>query len=84
LINKKSRPEDFPVFGSPDRQIFEQMLRKLQEHLRNLSVILKFDTSEISVSMRVMLEVIRLVQEPAGSLTSPAEFAADSGKFQYF
>jgi hypothetical protein len=27
---------------------------------------------------------IRLVQEPVGSLTSPAEFAANGGKFQYF
>jgi hypothetical protein len=30
------------------------------------------------------LEYIRLVREPAGSPTSPGEFAAIGGKFQYF
>jgi hypothetical protein len=40
---KTSKPEDFPVFGSLDREVIENMLLKVQNHLRNLSVVLKFE-----------------------------------------
>jgi hypothetical protein len=42
-MTKTSKPENFPIFGSLDKQTFEQMLRKLEGYLQNLSNVLQFD-----------------------------------------
>jgi hypothetical protein len=62
-MTKTNKPEDFPVFGSLDRNVFENMFRKLEEHLRNLSGVLQFDTSEIVISPQVILEVIERIEK---------------------
>ena len=62
-MTKTTNLKDFPVFGSLDRSVFEQMLHKLEGKLRNLSDVLKIDTSEIVISMRVILEVIERVEK---------------------
>jgi hypothetical protein len=62
-MTKTSKPDDFPVFGSLDKQIVERMLRKLEGLLRNLSAVVKFDTTKILISMPVMLEIIERVEK---------------------
>jgi hypothetical protein len=60
---KTTRAEDFPVFGSLDKRVFEQMLHKIEGNLSNLSDVLKFDTSKIIISMRVISEIIERVEK---------------------
>jgi hypothetical protein len=62
-MTKTSTPEDFPVFGSLDKQTFERMFRKVKGYLRNLAGVLKFDTSKILVSTQVMIEIIERVEK---------------------
>jgi hypothetical protein len=62
-MTKTSKPEDFPVFGSLDRQTVQRMFRKVEGYLRNLSDVLKFDTSKISLSIQVMIEIIERVEK---------------------
>jgi hypothetical protein len=62
-VIKTSRPEDFPIFGSLDRQVVERMFHKLKRHLWNLSAVLKFDTSEIFIEKQVFLEIIEQVEK---------------------
>jgi hypothetical protein len=62
-MTKTSRPEDFPIFGSLDKQIFEHMLRKLEGYLQNLSDVLNIDPSRISFSRQTMLEIIDRVEK---------------------
>jgi hypothetical protein len=62
-MTKTTKPEDFPLFGSLDRQVIEAMFRKLEKHLGNLSTVLKFDTTKIVISRQVMLEIIERVEK---------------------
>ncbi|MDR1129320.1 MAG: hypothetical protein LBL20_08420 [Treponema sp.] len=62
-MTKTSKPEDFPIFGSLDKQTLKRMLHQLEGYLRNLSDVLKFDTSTIEISMQVMLEIIERVEK---------------------
>jgi hypothetical protein len=62
-MTKTSKPEDFPIFGSLDRQTFEHMFRKLEGYLQNLSSVLQFDPSEILFSKQVVLEIIDRVEK---------------------
>jgi hypothetical protein len=62
-MTKTSKVEDFPIFGSLDKQTFEHMFRKLEGYLQNLSNVLNIDPSRISFSRQTMLEIIDRVEK---------------------
>ena len=58
-----NKPGDFPVFSHIDRSTIDLIAAKIIMFLRNLSIVLGIDTSEIIRSDDVLIEIIERVEK---------------------
>ena len=56
-------PRDFPVFSHIDKNTIDLMAAKIIKLLGNLSTVLGIDTTEITISYDVLIEIIERVEK---------------------
>jgi hypothetical protein len=57
------KPIDFPVFSHIDKYTIDQMLIKIIKLLGNLSSVLGINTSEITYSENVLIEIVERIEK---------------------
>ena len=58
-----NKPDDFPVFSCIDKNTIDKMIIKVKKLLGNLSSVLNIDTTEITGSADVLIEIFERIEK---------------------
>ena len=62
-MNMSNKPDDFPVFSCIDKNTIDKMTVKVTKLLGNLSSVLNIDTTEITGSEDVLIEIFERIEK---------------------